>query len=86
MPARSGSTAETVGRLTPLQMIERGIAVIYQETMLAPHLSVAENLFLGRLPKTRLGIIDWREAIRRSEEMLDAAGLPGRSPGPRSRI
>ena len=45
---------ETVDRPTPLQMIERGIAVIYQETMLAPHLSVAENLFLGRLPRSAL--------------------------------
>ena len=28
--------------------------------MLAPHLTVAENLFLGRLPKNRFGLVDWR--------------------------
>ena len=41
---------QSISRPTPLQMLDRGIAVIYQETMLAPHLSVAENLWLGRLP------------------------------------
>ncbi len=74
---------EAVGRLTPLQMIERGVAVIYQETMLAPHLSVAENLFLGRLPKRPLGMIDWPQAIRRSAQTLQRLGFPV---DPRARI
>ena len=43
---------------TPAEMHDYGIAVIYQELMLAPHLTVAENLFLGRLPRRPLGIID----------------------------
>jgi ribose transport system ATP-binding protein len=60
-----------VSRPEPLHMLERGIAVIYQETMLAPHLSVAENLWLGRLPKTRFGLVDWQETHRRSVEILE---------------
>lgn len=47
---------------TPERMLELGIAVIYQELAQAPHLSVAENIFLGRLPKNRLGLVDWRKA------------------------
>ncbi|MGI0524124.1 sugar ABC transporter ATP-binding protein [Rhizobium giardinii] len=47
---------------TPEKMLALGIAVIYQELAQAPHLTVAENIFLGRLPKTRLGTIDWRKA------------------------
>lgn len=64
-----------VSRPEPLHMLERGVAVIYQETMLAPHLSVAENLWLGRLPKTRLGLVDWRETRRRSSEILTRLGF-----------
>jgi ribose transport system ATP-binding protein len=66
---------QSITRPTPLQMLEHGIAVIYQETMLAPHLSVAENLWLGRLPKTRFGLIDWHETHRRSTEVLARLGF-----------
>ncbi len=65
----------SISRPTPLQMLECGIAVIYQETMLASHLSVAENLWLGRLPKTRFGLIDWRETHLRSAEILARLGF-----------
>lgn len=44
---------------SPAEMIERGIAVIYQEFSQAAHLSVAENIFMNRLPKGRFGRIDW---------------------------
>ncbi|HTN96024.1 MAG TPA: sugar ABC transporter ATP-binding protein [Nordella sp.] len=66
---------ETIDRPTPLQMIERGVAVIYQETMLAPHLSVGENMWLGRLPKTRLGLVDWARTWRASREVLTRLGF-----------
>ncbi len=38
---------------------EAGIATVFQEFSLVPSLSVAENIYLGRLPKTR-NQIDWR--------------------------
>jgi ribose transport system ATP-binding protein len=56
-------------------MLELGIAVIYQEMMLAPHLTVAENLCLGRLPRTRLGLVDWKGARRRSSETMARLGF-----------
>ena len=37
-----------------------GVSVIYQDFALVPHLSVAENLFLGREQMSPLGLIDWR--------------------------
>ena len=64
-----------VERPTPAEMHEHGIAVIYQELMLAPHLTVAENLFLGRLPRGPFGIIDWRAAHRRAGELMDRLGF-----------
>jgi len=35
-----------------------GVAVIFQEYSLVPHLSIAHNIFLGREPLNRLGLID----------------------------
>ena len=37
-----------------------GVATIYQELLLFPELSVAENIFLGHAPRAGLGRIDWR--------------------------
>ena len=51
-----------------------GIAVITQEFALVDELSVAENIFLGRLP-TRGGRIDWLEMHRRAAELLADFGL-----------
>lgn len=53
---RMGGVA--LGGHEPAQMLEAGVAVIYQEFAQVPHLSVAENISLGRLPKTVFGV-DW---------------------------
>ena len=66
---------QRIDRPSPLQMLELGVAVIYQEMMLAPHLSVAENIFLGRLPKTRIGTVDWREAVSGSLAVMERLGF-----------
>ena len=66
---------ERIERPTPFEMIRLGIAVIYQELMLAPHLTVAENLFLGALPRGWAGLIDWREAQRRSYSLMERLGF-----------
>jgi ribose transport system ATP-binding protein len=47
-----------------------GIAMIYQELCLAPHLSVGENLFLGREP-LRAGLVDFRTLHARAQQYLD---------------
>ncbi|UZJ34047.1 sugar ABC transporter ATP-binding protein [Streptomyces endophytica] len=47
-----------------------GIATIYQEFTLVPGLTVAENLFLGRQPRTRLGLIDKKTMRARAAELL----------------
>jgi ribose transport system ATP-binding protein len=56
-------------------MMRLGIAVIYQELMLAPHLTVAENLFLGALPRGKTGLIDWGEARRKSFSLMKRLGF-----------
>jgi ribose transport system ATP-binding protein len=51
-----------------------GVSTIYQEFNLVPHLSIGENIFLGREP-TRLGLIDRRAVNRRAAEVLGRLGL-----------
>jgi monosaccharide-transporting ATPase len=46
-----------------------GISTVYQEVNLVPHLSVAENICLGREP-LRFGMIRWGEVRRRAEAAL----------------
>jgi simple sugar transport system ATP-binding protein len=46
-----------------------GISTVYQEVNLCPHLSVAENIFIGRQPMKN-GHIDWKEINRRAESAL----------------
>ncbi|MET8507459.1 multiple monosaccharide ABC transporter ATP-binding protein [Streptomyces sp. NPDC004787] len=53
---------------------ERGIVIIHQELALVPHLSIAENVFLGNEPARR-GVVDWREALRRAAGLLRRVGL-----------
>jgi rhamnose transport system ATP-binding protein len=43
---------------SPAQARDAGIAVIYQEPTLFGDLSVAENVYMGRQPRRRLGLID----------------------------
>src|SRR5919107_2286521 len=57
-----------------------GVAMVYQEFALAPHLSVAENLFLGREP-ARAGFVNRRKEKERAVDLLRRVGLkvdPGR--------
>ncbi|MFH8492567.1 sugar ABC transporter ATP-binding protein [Streptomyces coeruleorubidus] len=59
---------------SPGDAITHGIGLIHQETRLLPDLSIAENVFLGRL-LTRGGRIDRTEMNRRAEEQLHRLGL-----------
>ena len=47
-----------------------GITAIHQETVLFDELSVAENIFLGHAPRTRLGLIDWSTMRANAREVL----------------
>ena len=50
---------------------QAGISTIYQELTSCPELSVAENIFLGREPKKKGGIIDWKRMNDMAAEVLD---------------
>src|SRR5262245_26230356 len=48
----------------PGQAQAKGIAAMYQELGVYPELTVAENIFMGHMPRGRFGLLDWREAER----------------------
>ena len=53
-----------------------GISTIYQEINLVPQLSVARNLFLGREPTNRLGLVDFdRMRAGRRSRMMERYGV-----------
>ena len=56
----------------PVDALAAGIAMIYQELSLAPHLTVAENIFLGREPLkiAPFGVIDRGELNNRARQLL----------------
>ena len=49
-----------------------GIATVYQELLLFPELSVAENVFLGHYPRKAGGVIDWAAVRERTRALLDS--------------
>ena len=51
-----------------------GIVIIHQELALIPHLSIAENIFLGN-EQARGGIINWNQTLVRTRELLTKVGL-----------
>ena len=66
------------GLLTPdagRVVLQGRVAMIHQELHLMPSMTVAENIFLGREPLTRMGFIDDRTLWRRTSELLGALGI-----------
>ncbi len=61
--------------IQPCEAIEEGISVIYQERQVIMDLSVTENVFLGRMPSGPFGIINMKEANRRTQEIIEDFGL-----------
>jgi ribose transport system ATP-binding protein len=60
---------------SPRDALALGIRVIYQELNLVPHLSVAENIFLGAAPVRWGGFVDWPELYDRTSRLLADLGM-----------
>ena len=61
--------------VSPEDAQKSGIATIYQELLLFPELTVAENIFMGHAPKNRFGAIDWSAMRDRAREVLDSLDI-----------
>ncbi len=53
----------------------KGIVIIHQELALSPHLSIAENVFLGNEQCSVKNVIDWTATRNKAQEMLKKVGL-----------
>ncbi len=60
----------------PRDALERGISIIHQEFNLMPHLTVAQNIFIGREPRSGGFWVNHRALNRQAAELLDRLGLP----------
>lgn len=60
----------------PGQAVKAGIAIVYQELLLFPELSVAENIFLNHAPRTGWGGLDWGQMREKSRQLLDDLDSP----------
>jgi ribose transport system ATP-binding protein len=54
---------------SPLEARRKGVAMIYQELSLAPHLSVMENVVLGMEP-ARAGFVQWERVRAAAQDAL----------------
>jgi ABC-type sugar transport system ATPase subunit len=67
---------ESLTGLSPREAQRRGIYLVPQEPRLMPDLSVAENLYLGALPRGVLSFnVDWRSMIEKADGLLASVGL-----------
>ncbi|MBL8579053.1 MAG: sugar ABC transporter ATP-binding protein [Mesorhizobium sp.] len=66
---------------TPADAMDLGIRIVYQELSLLPHISVAENILLGRLPTRGLSfVVDWPKANGIAAGVLSDLGFPDIDP------
>lgn len=67
---------EKVNFTKPIEAKKAGIVLIFQELSLVLDLSVAENIFLGDLPKTKRGLIDRKKLNHEAEAILREIECP----------
>lgn len=60
---------------TPAESIALGIGVVYQELNVVDSLNVAENVFFGRLPRKKGGVVDWKTLYADTQGILNRLGL-----------
>jgi len=61
--------------VSPLDALENGIAMIHQELNLMPFMTVAENIWIRREPKTMIGFVDHAELRRKTALLFDKLNI-----------
>lgn len=58
----------------PMDALNHGVSIIYQERHIVPDISIAENVFAGHLPMKR-GIVDWKRLYQNTQQILDELNI-----------
>lgn len=66
---------QTCGSMTPIEAMNHGIQVIYQDLSLFPHMTVAENISISKLKFENTKIINWKTIKAIAKEQLDKIGV-----------
>ncbi|WP_434291025.1 sugar ABC transporter ATP-binding protein [Celeribacter sp. SCSIO 80788] len=66
---------EEVKLASPLDALERGIAMIHQELALMPYMTVAENIWIRREPRNALGIINHGKMAEQTQALFDRLNI-----------
>ena len=61
---------EPIGEVNPEVSKRLGIGFVHQELNLSDELTVAENIYMGRLPEKSWGIIDHKQLYAQTEQVL----------------
>jgi ribose transport system ATP-binding protein len=61
--------------LSPAKSLALGIDTVHQEDQLSFSLSAAENVFMGNLPSTSVGLFNKRTCVAESQKLLDFLGI-----------
>jgi len=66
---------QKVNMSDPIKSRDLGLSAVYQDVTLAPHLTVAENFFLGNIPKSKFGLVRWKYMSDTTQKALDSLGI-----------
>jgi ABC-type sugar transport system ATPase subunit len=60
----------------PAEASANGIAMVHQESLLFPHLTVAENIFLGRGERSPIGFVNRRDMMEKAKRLIEEQHFP----------
>lgn len=66
---------QTCGSMTPIEAMNHGIQVIYQDLSLFQHMTVAENIAISKLKFENTKIVNWKTIKAIAKEQLDKIGV-----------
>lgn len=66
---------QEVNMTDPIKSRALGLSAVYQDVTLARNLSVAENFFMGNIPKNKFGFVKWRQMREETQKALDSLGI-----------
>lgn len=72
---KDGGTISIGGEEVQIHSVDdaraRGVSIIHQELMLAQHLTIAENIFMGREIKNKAGMVNLKKQEQEAQKFLD---------------